>query len=264
MTVMNVAQHNNYTKSNLKDSPALRIGLLEDDPDQAEVTSLWLEDQGHHCIRFSGGRDLIRALRSESFDLLLLDWLVPDMSGLEVLHWVRNRYEWKIPIIFVSRLGSEEDVVQALEAGADDYMEKPLRRMELLARINALVRRMQVGKDASGALRFDPYLIDVNTRAIRLRDEWISLTQKEYELAVFLFRNAGRALSRGHILDSVWGTRPDLNTRTVDTHVSRLRKKLHLTPDNGWVLSSIYQHGYRLEPVRHAEEDMAHTLASVQ
>ncbi len=264
MTIMNIVPHNNHTKANLKDSLVLRIGLLEDDPEQAEVTSLWLEDKGHHCIHFSAGRDLIRALRSESFDLLLLDWLVPDMSGLEVLQWVRSRYEWKIPVIFISRLGSEEDVVQALEAGADDYMEKPLRRMELLARINALVRRMQVGRGAGGMLHFDPYLIDVNTRAIRLRDEWISLTQKEYELAVFLFRNAGRALSRGHILDSVWGTRPDLNTRTVDTHVSRLRKKLRLTPDNGWVLSSIYQHGYRLESVRHAEEDGARELVSAQ
>jgi len=84
---------------------------------------------------------------------------------------------------------------------------------------------------------------------VQYHDKWLELTQKEYELAVFLFKNSGRALSRGHILDSVWGTAPDLNTRTVDTHVSRLRKKLEFNQQgSGWALSSIYQHGYRLEP----------------
>ncbi len=250
---MTVSHNNLGIKTTLNEPPALRIGLLEDDPEQAEITALWLEEKGHHCIHFSAGRDLTRALRSESFDLLLLDWLVPDMSGLEVLHWVRTHYEWQIPVIFISRLGSEEDVVQALNAGADDYMEKPVRRRELLARIHALVRRLHSAQEDAETLEFLPYVIDVNTRTIRLHDEPVTLTQKEYELAVFLFRNAGRALSRGHILDSVWGTRPDLNTRTVDTHVSRLRKKLRLGPDNGWVLSSIYQHGYRLEPVQGQE-----------
>ena len=119
----------------------------------------------------------------------------------------------------------------------------------LIARINALSRRLDQSLIRNtDILEYDPYKIDLVSRQIWLREETLGLTQKEYELTVFLFRNSSRALSRGHILDSVWGTAPDLNTRTVDTHISRLRKKLNLKRENNWLLTSIYQHGYRLDP----------------
>ena len=94
-----------------------------------------------------------------------------------------------------------------------------------------------------------PFRIDLNNHQIERAGERIDVTQKEYELIVFLFRNIGRVMSRAHILESVWGRNPDINTRTVDTHVSRIRSKLSLAPDTGWKLSSIYQHGYRLEKI---------------
>ncbi len=227
----------------------MRIAYLEDDPDQARLSRLWLEDAGHQVTCFETGRELVRVLRSESFDLLVLDWMVPDMSGIEVLDWTRSHYDWNVPVLFCSQRGSEEDIVRALEAGADDYMEKPLSQRELIARVGALQRRMLLGRSNSQSLEFTPYTIDLANRTIALDGIPIELTQKEYDLAVFLFKNLGRAISRGHILDTVWGMSPDLNTRTVDTHISRLRKKLRLGPETGWVLTSIYQHGYRLDQI---------------
>ncbi len=227
----------------------MRIAYLEDDPDQARLSRRWLEDAGHQVACFETGRELVRVLRSESFDLLILDWLVPDMSGIEVLNWTRSHYDWNVPVLFCSQRDSEEDIVQALEAGADDYMEKPLSQRELIARVGALHRRMLLGHGGLQTLEFPPYRIDLSNRTITLDGEGIELTQKEYDLAVFLFKNLGRAISRGHILDTVWGMSPDINTRTVDTHISRLRKKLQLGNKTGWILTSIYQHGYRLDQI---------------
>lgn len=227
----------------------MRIAYLEDDQDQARLVAHWLEEVGHHVALFNAGRDLVRTLRMESFDLLILDWMIPDMSGMEVLDWTRSHYDWNVPVLFCTQRNSEDDIVSALEAGADDYMEKPLHQRELLARISALQRRTLLGLKNSETLEFSPYRINLANRIITLNGEKIELTQKEYDLAVFLFKNIGRAISRGHILDAVWGMSPDLNTRTVDTHVSRLRKKLKFSAENGWGLTSIYQHGYRLDQI---------------
>ena len=139
--------------------------------------------------------------------------------------------------------------MHALELGADDFLAKPARERETLARVSALARRALPGEPVETVFEFEPYTFDTKSREVSTRDGVVSFTQKEFELALFLFRNAGRLLSRGHILETVWSTRPDLNTRTIDTHVSRVRSKLKLSPANGWRLSSVYQHGYRLERV---------------
>ena len=110
-------------------------------------------------------------------------------------------------------------------------------------------RRAIAQDEGQKILEFGVYTVDLTTRAVLLNGQPIELTQKEFDLTVFLFRGAGRVLSRGHILESVWGRSPDLNTRTVDTHVSRIRNKLDLRPEHGWQLKAVYQHGYRLEPV---------------
>ncbi len=225
----------------------LRIALLEDDKDQAELVSLWLEAAGHQCAHYPLSKPFVRSLARESFDLLILDWMLPDMSGLDVLKWVRENRAWPVPVLFVTQRDSERDIVAALEAGADDYMTKPIARLELLARVKALGRRATDGFRQDEAMELSPYRIDIKNHRISVHGEDVRLTQKEYELAVFLFRNVGKVVSRSHLLESVWGTSPDINTRTVDTHMSRIRTKLNITPDNGWRLSSIYQHGYRLE-----------------
>lgn len=225
----------------------MRVALLEDDPDQVALFSEWLKSAGHTCDQFDSGRMFVRNIKHDSYDALILDWMVPDMDGFEVLRWVRENFDWPIPILFVTAKDEEEDIVRALEQGADDYVVKPAKQRELIARLRAVVRRVNNIDEAQTTIEHDPFRIDLGTHQIQRSGARIDVTQKEYELIVFLFRNVGRVLSRAHILESVWGRNPDINTRTVDTHVSRIRSKLALAPDTGWKLSSIYQHGYRLE-----------------
>jgi DNA-binding response OmpR family regulator len=228
----------------------MRIALLEDEQDQADLVCAWLKAAGHSCHVYMLGKDLVREAQRETFDLFLLDWEVPGMSGAEVLVWIRANIAEPVPVLFVTARQREEDIVHALSSGADDYMVKPLGKLELLARIDALVRRtrpsVNLGEDV---IEFARLRVDCRNRQVWLGGEEVAMTQKDYELAVFLLRNVGRLLSRGYILEAVWGQSADINTRTVDTHVSRIRGKLQLTPENGWRLSAVYQHGYRLERV---------------
>ena len=225
----------------------MHIALLEDDMDQSMLLQAWLEDAGHKCVVFSSGKDMTMALLHASYDLLILDWLVPDMNGLEVLKWVRENLDWHIPVLFITQRDEEENVVQALQGGADDYMAKPVKRGEMLARINSISRRAQQANVDDDELEFAPYTLQRSSKSVKLNGENIEVTRKEFELTLFFFRNAGRVLSRGYILETVWGRSAEVNTRTVDTHISRLRRKLAIGAENGWKLTSIYQHGYRLE-----------------
>jgi two-component system, OmpR family, response regulator RegX3 len=227
----------------------VRVAILEDDAEQAKLVNTLLSQAGFSCTVFESGRTCIQNIKRDSFDVLILDWLVSDLSGLEVLRWARQHLDWQIPVLFLTAMEHEEDVVRALQDGADDYLVKPARPRELVARVTALARRVANPESAQEVMSFPPFTIDRAQRQVCREGQVVELTQKEYELVLFLFRNNGRVLSRGHILESVWGRSPSINTRTVDTHVSRLRSKLNLEPTSGWRLASIYQHGYRLERV---------------
>jgi DNA-binding response OmpR family regulator len=229
-----------------------RIALLEDDPEQSALVVSWLEDAGYCCQAFSRSKALLSSLGRESYDLIILDWHLPDMEGSDVLLEIRGRLECTVPVLFTTSRDSEADIVHVLERGADDYLVKPIRHMEFLARLNALFRRNSRIRENLEVLDFGAFTIDLAHRAISKNGKIIELTDKEYDLALFLFQNAGRLLSRGHVLESVWGRNPDLDTRTVDVHISRIRRKLQLTADSGWRLTTIYQHGYRLESVNQA------------
>ncbi len=228
----------------------MRIALLEDEQDQADLVSAWLNAAGHSCHVYMLGKDLVREAQRETFDLFLLDWEVPGMSGAEVLVWIRANIAEPVPVLFVTARAREEDIVHALSNGADDYMVKPLGKLELLARVDALARRARAsGQQAEDVLEYGRLSVDCRNRQAKLDGEEVAMTQKDFELTVFLLRNMGRLLSRGHILEAVWGQSAEINTRTVDTHVSRIRGKLKLTPEKGWRLWAVYQHGYRLERV---------------
>ena len=230
----------------------MRIALLEDDEHIAKLICLWIEEEGHHCSIFGDGRQMINALKGDSFDLLLLDWMVPEIDGEGVLVWARENLSWRIPIVFLTMRDNEEDIVKILSLGADDYITKPVRHREMMARITALARRSNVlgtEKVKEDELHFGPYDINLKNNTVSRNNDSIKLTQKEFELVLFLFRNLGRIVSRGHMLESVWGHNQDINTRNADTHISRIRNKLGLVPENGWRISAIYHHGYRLEQV---------------
>lgn len=227
----------------------MNIAILEDDRDQALLIAEWLYQDGHVCDCFVSGHDFTHAIKNNTYDMLLIDWIIPDLNGLDVLHWVRETIDWHIPVLFVTKMDREEDIVQALNDGADDYMTKPIRQKELLARIAALARRSTTVNNNKSVIKLTPYSIDRSQRQIQKEGKNIPLTHIEFDLALFMFRNYGRMLSRDYILKNVWGKSSKLNTRTVDTHISRIRKKLELYPANGWKLVPIYQHGYRLEKI---------------
>jgi len=234
----------------------VRIGLLEDDLSQIELISLWADEAGDNLQSYTTGKSFREAMGREEFDLLVLDWHLPDTTGIEELDWLRDERASSTPVIFITSRDSEESVVEALDHGADDYMVKPVQKSVALARIKALQRRNKIRAIAEGLQSaaddkpevevFDPYEINESERRISMNGEAIKLTNKEFELAVYLFHNSGCLVSREYLLEFIWGTRGDLNTRTVDTHISRIRSKLGINPAVGWQLSSIYQRGYRL------------------
>jgi two-component system, OmpR family, response regulator RegX3 len=228
----------------------VRIALLEDDSAQAETLAAWLTSAGHDTHIFKFGRDLLRQASRESFDAFLIDWMLPDQSGHEVLGSLRRERGITAPVLFVTSRDAEEDIVAGLDAGADDYMIKPIRRMELLSRLDAVWRRFRPQEDNPQVVEMPPYRIDLFRRQVSRNGEVLeSLTEKEFALIVFLFQNLGRLVSRGHLLESIWGLSSAIPTRTLDTHVSRVRKKLGLHPANGFRLVPAYNYGYRLERV---------------
>jgi DNA-binding response OmpR family regulator len=224
----------------------MRIAYLEDDPDQSALIRRWLEAAGHVCHHFDRGHALQRSLARESFDLYLLDWHLPDGDGLEVLKAIRARTP-NAPVIFAAQRDGDDDVIRALQAGADDYLAKPVRQGMLLARIEAVGRRLRKVEHPTQRIELGPFLVDREARVLTLDGRRVELTDKEYALAEFLFLNAGELLSRRHLLEAVWGLRADVKTRTLDTHVSRLRSKLGLGGERRWRLTSVQQFGYRLE-----------------
>jgi DNA-binding response OmpR family regulator len=222
----------------------VRIAILEDDPDQLALLKRWIGEDGHDVHAWLSGREAMKQAGRESFDLFMLDWQVPDVSGAEVLTWLRANVSKTVPVLFVTVRDSEQDIVYALEHGADE---------ELLARVRALLRRAYPSEEKK-QLSFPPFEIDIQRSEIRKEGTKIDLTPKEFELTVTLFRNVGRLLSRGHLQETVWGRSGDLATRTVDTHVSQVRKKLDLRPESGYRVVPIYNYGYRLERLENSSK----------
>ncbi len=232
----------------------MNIAVVDDDSLLAELLCLWLTEAGFQCTAFNSGQDFIAGFNRAQIDVVLLDMVMPDMNGEAVLDWLRNQPGDPIPVIFVTSCDMEEDMIRMLNQGADDYITKPVGREQLLARINAVTRRVYKYVD-NPVLEIGPYRIDAQSHSVTCNGEQVKLTEKEFELVLYLFSNLGRLLPRQKILSTVWGYEADVNTRTVDTHISRIRKKLHISPENGWRLSSIYHQGYRLEQLAASTQD---------
>lgn len=228
----------------------MRFAILEDSRSQALLLKTMVEELGHEGVVFPGARDFRQGLETQQFDLLLMDWILPDGSGDELLGWVRERFGWSLPVIFVTARVAESDVAAMLRLGADDYVCKPIRYVELSARIEALIRRKAVASvpaAVSGTVVAGNIVLDPAARSALVDGQPVALTGKEFDLALLLLRNLGALFNRQVLLEKVWAVDAEIDTRTVDTHVSRLRRKLGLEPAKGWLLTTVYGHGYRLE-----------------
>lgn len=226
----------------------MRIAVLEDDAALADHVLMTLQAAGHVVQLFPDGKALLARLKRETFDMLVLDWNVPEVAGIDVLRWARAHLDGPMPVLFLTSRTDEADIVQALDQGADDYVAKPVRAGELIARVNALLRRSYPAP-AKDVERFDDHVFDHRTGGATIAGEQVALTPKEFELGLLLFRNIDRAMSRSYMMDAVWGHDPNLLTRTLDVHVSRVREKLKLRPALGYKLVPVYSYGYRLEKI---------------
>lgn len=226
----------------------MRLAALDDDASQLDLIQRSVRSIGYECQLFERGQALLRELRRDSFDLLIVDWQLPDIAGPDVVRWVREHHEHAMPILFLTNRSEERDVVEGLGCGADDYMLKPIRVHELMARVKALIRRSYPQPEDS-SLRFGGYVIDVAARTVHHEGQPIELKHREFELARCLFTNTGRLLSRAYLGETVWGRAVEVPSRSLDTHISSLRTKLELRPARGFRLVAVYGQGYRLEAV---------------
>lgn len=231
----------------------MRIAVLDDDLGQAEFVAETLHTAGHTCYVFTEGRALIQQLRRQTYDLLVLDWNVPDISGEDVLRWVRTNLADKVPVLFMTNRDAETDITSILDLGADDYLVKPSSASILLARVGSLLRRAYQINTVASKESFGKFEFDRTTTQVVVKGATVSLTQKEFDLGLLLFRHLSRPLSRAYIREAIWKQETDIPSRTMDTHVSMLRVKLGLRPENGYVLTPIYGYGYRLEPIEQRE-----------
>jgi two-component system, OmpR family, response regulator RegX3 len=226
----------------------MKIAFLEDNPIFGQDVVAALTNAGHQVRHFLSGRECLKVLSSEQFDLCIFDWEVPDMSGTEVLASLKLKGAVP-PVIFLTGRDAEEDIVKVMDSGADDYIVKPPNLNVLVARVNAHLRRSNAYLQHEKLLNFGNLTVDFSKRKFELAGQAVKLTEKETELALYLFGQIGVLLSRAHLTKVVWGTTPDLDTRTIDVHISHLRSKLNLLPQHGWRLVSVYHQGYRLERI---------------
>ncbi|AWL05312.1 response regulator transcription factor [Massilia oculi] len=225
----------------------MKIAVLEQDRPQADLICQVLSAAGHSCQSYDSAKELLGQLRKDSADMLVMDWNVPDMEGGEVLRRAKEKLASTAPTMFLVGNNAEDDIIAGVTAGADDYLVKPLRRGELVARVSALLRRAYPSQNSAEQLQFGPYTFETRPGRLLKDGSVIDVTQKEFSLALLFFRNIGRPLSRAYIHESVWVRENDVPSRTMDTHVSRVRNKLHLRPENGFRLVPVYSYGYRLE-----------------
>ncbi len=229
--------------------PNNRILLIENDAqDQIVVTSA-LEREGYSIDVATSGEEGLAAIRREEPDLVLLDLILPGMDGLEVCRRIRTDYD--LPVIMLSARDDELDIVVGLEVGADDYITKPLRIREFVARVRALLRRAlmtQSGAVPEQHLSFPGLEIDLPTRTVYANEELVHLTPKEFGLLYLLASAPGTVFTREEIIRKVWGYEPvSAGLRTVDTHVKRLRNKLEESSEVPWHIATVWGVGYRFQ-----------------
>lgn len=223
-----------------------RILLVEDEPSLSEPLIYLLEREGYTVKLAADGLRALDKFARKRFDLVLLDLMLPGIAGTEVCR--RIRATSTVPIIMLTAKDSEIDIVVGLELGADDYVTKPYKSRELLARIKAVTRRLVDPDDAeSGVLEIGGVRMNLERHQVHVDGTPVTMPLKEYELLEYLMRNAGRVLTRGQLIDRVWGSDYVGDTKTLDVHVKRLRSKIESEPSHPVRIITVRGLGYRFE-----------------
>ncbi|HEX6349386.1 MAG TPA: response regulator transcription factor [Candidatus Dormibacteraeota bacterium] len=243
-----------------------RLLIIDDSPETSELLSVVVEEEGFTPIVCNSGQAGLDAYESERPVAVLLDWVMPDRPGIDVCRQLRER-DPAVPIIFVSGRDDEASASRGLDAGADDFVVKPVRRIELVARLEAHLRKVHdltqgrvpkagapAGGDHDEGNRFGLVDIDSAARIVRVDGEEVALGPLEFKLLEYFGRNAGIAISREQVLNEVYGYDADISTERVDLLVRRLRTKLGEGPDRGGQLVAVPGYGYRLERRRPPDE----------
>ena len=223
-----------------------KILVVEDEKSLSEPLAYLLRREGYEVSVVDNGLSAVEAVDQSPPDLMLLDLMLPGLAGTEVCREVRNRSS--LPIIMLTAKDSEVDIVVGLELGADDYVTKPYSSRELLARIKSVLRRRSTDPDpADGILDYHGIVLDSDRHQLQVRGEPVSLPLKEFELLELLMVNAGRVLTRGQIIDRVWGSDYFGDTKTLDVHIKRLRSKIEVHPSEPTIIATVRGLGYRFE-----------------
>lgn len=225
-----------------------KILIVEDESSFSEAISFLLGKEGFTSEIAENGRLALEAFKKDVYDLILLDLMIPEVSGIEVCRTIRATSA--VPIIMLTAKDSEVDKVVGLELGADDYVTKPYSSRELVARIKAVLRRASVDESdlsssniqSAGSIR-----MDIDRHQVTVNNVTVNLPLKEFELLEFLMRNSGRVLTRGQLIDRVWGGDYYGDTKTLDVHIKRLRSKIEVDPANPVLIQTIRGLGYKFE-----------------
>lgn len=224
--------------------------VVDDEPTIAEVVSRYLERAGYRTRTAADGHAALAAVAAERPDLLVLDLMLPGIDGLEVMRRIREdgASRDRVAVILLTAKGEESDRVIGLNLGADDYVVKPFSPAELVARVDAVLRRIDTTAETQPPLEFDDLVIDPGARRATLAGEELALTQREFELLLFLARHPGRAFTRNELMDQVWQYSFYTDTSTVTVHVRRLRAKLEADSALPRFIETVWGVGYRFVP----------------
>ncbi len=225
-----------------------RILVVEDEPSIREVLSLYLRRAGYQVTIVGDGREALTVLSSQIPDLVVLDLMLPEVDGLKITRWLRERGD--TPIIMLTARREEQDRIAGLEMGADDYVVKPFSPQELVSRVRAVLRRTQSSTpgSAGGPLVYGGLRIDPQTRLVEVGSEEKQLTAKEFDLLWTLACHPRQVFTRDQLLDLVWGLSEFIDPSTVTVHVRRLREKIEADPGNPEHIRTVWGVGYRFEP----------------
>lgn len=225
------------------------ILIVDDDPDILNLIELYVASYNFRAFKATNANDALEIIANEHIDLILLDIMLPDMDGFDLCRKIRERLN--VPIIFVTAKGMDQDIIHGLTIGGDDYIIKPFNSIVLLTKVKALLRRCNEYNDEhkepkGNTINFRDMVVDLDTCKVRIKEQDIKLTPKEYEILVLLLKNRGRVFSIQKIHDTIWGDNDCISENAIMVHIANLRNKIEVDPRNPEYIKTVWGFGYKI------------------